>query len=375
MARILFGICGDGIGHASRSKATIDHLIENGHEIRIVSSKKGYDYLSEYYETLRIFGLQITNKDGEVIILDTVNETALNLLKYGLPTIENLLHLADSFKPELVITDFEPFVSVVSRIKRIPLISIDNQHVITHCNLQYPRAWRSDYLIAEAVCKAIINFAEHYFITSFFAPKLKKKDQAKVTLVGPILRNEILHQIPSDKNHIMVYMRSSERAQAMALLLEKYEGNTFFVYGLNGNSRREKNIIFKEHNVNEFYHDLAGAKAVITNGGHSLISESLYLGKPIYSNPTKRDFEQMSNGYYVEKLGYGIYELEPTISCLQTFLGNLETYKLNIKKDSANFNGNEQFYQKLDLKLNSILLPGIKPSGLKPKAVKKASRN
>jgi uncharacterized protein (TIGR00661 family) len=367
MARILFGICGDGIGHATRSKATIDHLIKYGHEIKIVSSKKGYEYLSKYYEILKIFGLQITNKDGEVTILDTVNETALNLLKYGLPTVEKLLHLVDSFKPELAITDFEPFVSVVSRIKRVPLISIDNQHVITHCILQYPKSWRNDYLIAEAVCKAVINFAEHYFITSFFAPKLKRKDQAKVTLVGPILRNEILEQVPSDQNHIIVYMRSPERAKSMSQLLRKFEDHSFLMYGMNADPHRENNIIFKEHNLDEFYHDLASAKAVITNGGHSLISESLYLGKPIYSNPTKRDFEQMSNGYYVEKLGYGIYELEPTISCLQTFLSSLEAYKPNIEKDRLNFNGNDQFYKKLDLKINSILLPGIMPSGLYPR--------
>ncbi len=371
MARILFGVSGDGIGHATRSKATVDHLIESGHEVRLVSSNKGYDYLSNYYDVVKIFGLQISNKDGEVVILDTVNELSLSLLKHGFPTIEKLVKLADNFKPELVISDFEPFVSIVSRLRKIPLISIDNQHVITHCNIQYPRAWRSDYLIAQTVCKAINNFAQHYFITSFFAPKPKRKAQDKVTVIGPILRKEILQQVPGTGNHIIVYMRSPERAGSISSLLERMESNIFFMYGSNSGLLHSRNITFKESDIEGFYQDLANAQAVITNGGHSLISESLFLGKPIYSIPTKKDFEQMSNAYYVEKLGYGIYELEPTISNMLKFLSNLETYRVNIKKDSNNFNGNEVFYRTLDSKIQSILFPGIKPLRLKTSLLKK----
>ena len=371
MARIIYGVCGDGIGHATRSKATIEHLKENGHEVKIVSSRKGYDYLNEYYDVLKIFGFKISNKDGEVVIFDTFNESALNLLKYGFPTIEKLAHLIDTFKPELAITDFEPFVSIVSRIKRIPAISIDNQHVITHCSLQYPRSWRNDFLIAEAVCRSVIIRAEHYFLTCFFAPKIKMKEQIKATLVGPILRKEILQQNPTNNNHIMVYMRAPERLNAIIQILEQSEKKTFLIYGLNGDTPAKKNIIFKKHNEDEFYRDLAGAEAVITNGGHSLLSESLYLGKPIYSNPTKRDFEQMINAYYIEKLGYGLYQLEPTIQRMRIFLSSLDMYRTNINKDHDNFNGNESFFDKLDFKINSILLPGIKPSGIKTEVFKK----
>ena len=47
MARILYGIAGEGAGHASRSKEVIRYLQKKGHELRIVSYDKGYDILSK----------------------------------------------------------------------------------------------------------------------------------------------------------------------------------------------------------------------------------------------------------------------------------------------------------------------------------------
>ena len=66
MAKILFGLSGDGIGHGSRSKATIAHLIERGHEVRIVSSGKGYEFLIDYYQVVQILHLKVAHETGEV---------------------------------------------------------------------------------------------------------------------------------------------------------------------------------------------------------------------------------------------------------------------------------------------------------------------
>jgi len=36
------------------------------------------------------------------------------------------------------------------------------------------------------------------------------------------------------------------------------------------------------------------------------MSEALFFNKPIYSIPIQNQFEQMLNGYYLERLGYGL---------------------------------------------------------------------
>jgi RNA polymerase sigma factor (sigma-70 family) len=40
---------------------------------------------------------------------------------------------------------------------------------------------------------------------------------------------------------------------------------------------------------------------------NGMISEAIYLKKPIYSTPAHKNFEQILNGFYVEKLGFGEY--------------------------------------------------------------------
>ena len=53
---------------------------------------------------------------------------------------------------------------------------------------------------------------------------------------------------------------------------------------------------------------LKQTKAIITNGGFTVISEALYLKKPIFSIPIKNQFEQALNAKFVEKLGAGVYK-------------------------------------------------------------------
>ena len=43
--RILYGVVGEGMGHATRSKVTCEHLVERGHEVKIVVSGRAHGFL------------------------------------------------------------------------------------------------------------------------------------------------------------------------------------------------------------------------------------------------------------------------------------------------------------------------------------------
>ena len=45
---------------------------------------------------------------------------------------------------------------------------------------------------------------------------------------------------------------------------------------------------------------------MVTGGGFSLLSEAVYLGKPVLSIPLRGQFEQLMNARYLERDGYGI---------------------------------------------------------------------
>ena len=73
--RILYGVVGEGMGHAMRSGVVLDHLTKN-HEVQVVVSGRAHDYLvkraSERLSVRKIWGLNIVYEDNEVSNFRTV---------------------------------------------------------------------------------------------------------------------------------------------------------------------------------------------------------------------------------------------------------------------------------------------------------------
>ena len=351
--RIIYGLSGDGRGHASRSKVMIEHLIGKGHQVIAVTSGAAYEYLSSSFNTIEIPCLRIVNKDEQVDVWDTLKVNSERLMKHGFNVLLKLHAVSDSFKPSLVISDFEPFVQFVSRWRRIPLLSIDNQHIMTQCKLQYPRQWSDDYAIGKSLVQTINSFADHFYITYFFSPEIKQRLRSITTLSGPLLRNEVFAMKPADSGHILVYVRTPERREVLMPILKK-ANCTFIAYGFGDDAPPMDNVVLRKLGGSQFLEDLAACKAVITNGGYSLITEALYLGKPVYSIPTRRDFEQMMNAYYLQELGYGLYDMSPSAERFQLFLDQVGSFTERIQSHKSSFCGNESLFEAVDNHIQKI---------------------
>ena len=57
MARIVYGLSGEGSGHSSRSQQMARHLVAQGHEVKLASYDRGYRNLKEEFDMLEIEGL------------------------------------------------------------------------------------------------------------------------------------------------------------------------------------------------------------------------------------------------------------------------------------------------------------------------------
>jgi UDP:flavonoid glycosyltransferase YjiC (YdhE family) len=80
------------------------------------------------------------------------------------------------------------------------------------------------------------------------------------------------------------------------------------------------NLVYRPFSEKGFIDDLRTARAVIAGGGYTLMSEAVYLRKPVLSLPVQGQFEQVLNALYLEKLGYGMYAPELTLERLRDFL-------------------------------------------------------
>ena len=334
--KILYGVPGEGMGHATRSKVIITHLLQN-HDVQVLSSSRAFKFLNESFgeRVHEIKGLHFAYKNAKVSKLGTLLLNLKHAPKNLIHNVSQYLIINKNFKPDLVISDFESFTNFFAKAHNLPLISIDNMQMINRCKLdvKIPSDEKENYKLAKAIVKTKVPGCNQYFISSFFGADIIKKN---TSIVPPIIRKAITDVKPKQGNHILMYQTSSSFGEVKNVL-KQMPDITFYVYGMN-KDEQDGNIIFKQFSEEGFIIDLAGAKAVIANGGFSFISEAVYLKKPIYSFPIKGQFEQWLNAAYINKLGFGRHFPTLNSDSLKAFLFDLPYFQsqLNQYKQEGN---------------------------------------
>lgn len=328
--RIFYSLCGEGLGHAIRSAVVIEYLIEEGYDLVVFASDRAYQYLSNKFENVyEIGGFNTVYENNRARYKKTFVYNMKDVPSDLKNNVNKMYKLAKKFKPDLIISDFEFYANVLAHILSIPLLSIDNMHVITEAKYNSPTKYAKDKIFAEAVVHAFIQRANRTLIYSYFYPPLKNKDTTQY--VYPIVRDEIYALKPSVKNHILVYQTSTSNTKLIELLKNNPD-KKFIVYGFH-KDERDENILFRSFKEKQLFKDLKDANCVITNGGFSLITEALQLDKPILSIPVKKQYEQILNAIYIGRLGYGEHHDIVNQQILDNFLENVEVYRKNIQEN------------------------------------------
>jgi len=325
MAKILYGICGEGLGHASRSRILINHL-KKKHDICIVCGGKAYPYMKNFFKNVNyVESPHFVYKGNEIRLFFTIFRLIfITILKTPYYYIK-IRKIIKKFNPNILITDAEPISFYASYTKNIKRISIDNPQAILHQNYKINSGEYFSWLFLYITLKISFINSDKYIIYDFTD---KKTDNSKVLYLKPLIQEGILKQKPKIGNHIFVY-QTSISTKFITKILKKID-EKFIIYGYNKDFV-DGNLVYKQFNEDEFYHDISSAKAVLTNGGFTVISEALYLKKPIFSVPINNQFEQVINGQFVEQLGVGVTHTNLNEENLKDFLDNLESYKENLK--------------------------------------------
>jgi uncharacterized protein (TIGR00661 family) len=338
MANILYGVNGEGAGHSTRAREIISHLQDKGHTVHVASFDRGLKNLCEDFEVAEIYGFRFAYVNNQVRYRKTMTKN-LGTVRQAAKSIKHLSKLVDTWKTQLVITDFEPLTCQIGHRKHLPVISIDNQHCLTNTDVSYPTQYRRDAAVAKLVTRVMVPRADAYLVTSFFASKVKKPG---TFLFPPILRKEILQAKPVAGEQVLVYVTSP--APALGKLLSGIRGS-FVAYGF-GREGKEANIIFKSPSLHGFLDDLMACKAIIANAGFSLVTEALHLAKPYLAIPVKHQFEQIFNAYWLDKMGYGAYWENLNKERVESFLYNVPQYAEKLAAYPRQ--GNQALLKKLD---------------------------
>ncbi|HYO57793.1 MJ1255/VC2487 family glycosyltransferase [Archangium sp.] len=318
--RILYGVVGEGMGHATRSRVLLEELSKE-HEVHIVVSGRAKDYLARRFENVHgIWGFTIAYEGNSVKKWQTVLQNLSGAVKGWPQNVRQYFELVEEFKPDVVVSDFESFSYLFGRNHRLPVISVDNMQVINRCKHDPAllAGWEDDFEGTRALVKSKLPGCFHYLVTTFFYPPVRKE---RTTLLPSILRPEILAAKSEPGEHLLVYQTATTNTALPEIL--KQSGLPCHIYGMRRDITedvRDGNLLYRPLSEKGFIDDLRTARAVVAGGGYTLMSEAVYLHKPLLSLPVKGQFEQVLNALYLEKLGYGMYAPELTLERLREFL-------------------------------------------------------
>ena len=327
--RILYGVVGEGMGHATRSRAVIEHLLRQEHEVRVVVSGRAHSFLADRLdgwmdlEVHEIEGLHLEFDTEGVDLLETILGNLELVPRRMRKNLEVYAEVAeDGFEPEVVISDFESWAYLYARNHLIPVISIDNMQILARCQHGDDLTGDEslDFQLARWAVRLKIPGAYHYLITSFFYPEVRKR---RTTLVPPILRPEILAAKREPGDHVLVYKTRSDD-DALVPMLQGLPGR-FVVYGMGEGV--DGNVQRKGFSETGFVDDLRTARAVIGNAGFSLMSEAVHLRVPMLAVPISGQYEQELNARYLSKLGYGSWTPSLEADVIRRFMERLPLHE------------------------------------------------
>lgn len=329
--KILIGICGIGNGHINRQICVIEELLIQEVSIVVAITKEKEHILTTKFPQIKTVVVNIPwitcNNEG-IDYYDSLEKYKLNGINQYESFLKFCISVEDEFggKPNLVISDYEPNVAQYAYSASIPLICMEQQSKF----LYIPEENIENHSIREEKYRLNYFFPKYKkrIISSFFPISVKNSD---VVITSPIIPD--LKKKTTILNKIVVYFSpysDSKKYQIILDIIKEINEYSFIVYtSQNIEEYQEcKNIKFFDFN-DDFKEDLCSARALLTTGGHQLISEAISLNIPMYVFPLDT-YEQKYNSLMVEKYDLGVVAKKYSVNELRSFLDRCDFYCNNI---------------------------------------------
>ncbi|MFO0839670.1 MAG: glycosyltransferase family protein [Phycisphaerae bacterium] len=301
--RIAYGVHGYGRGHATRALSVLPELAGR-HELLILAGGEAYSAIWPDFPVFRIPTLgYYYDRHGRRSNYQTFKRNlpaVLDLLLRG-PAFQMVLDTVRDFRPDVVISDAEPYTHRVARLLRIPRIGFDHFGIMAHCKPPLPirdmPSARRDVL----VYRALMGDPQRVIVSSFYPAPPRRRS---VRVVGPLLREAVRNSQPRAGRHLLAYFNNGlhQFTPRLERTLRQLDCRVL-VYGVQRQGS-DGCLDFRPASNLPFIEDMAGCRAVISTAGNQLVGETMHLGKPILVMP-EDCVEQRLNAAAVERMGIG----------------------------------------------------------------------
>ena len=300
--RILYGVHGYGLGHATRAACVVPRLARR-HEVLLLAGGDAREALSPFHRLCPIPSLEYVYRGARLNAFDTLYRNGPGLWDafFSGAVGRHVEERMRGFRPDLVISDAEIYTSQASARLRIPRITFDHFGVMAHARPEVPREQSAGLLGAAAIYRLMMGHPDRAIVSSFFEAPVRRQG---VAFVPTLLRPEVVAATPRRGDHLLVYLNRARHQFTERLERELVHlGVPSIIYGAarEGNDGR---LSYRRVDPQRFVDDLASCRAVLSTAGNQLVGEAMYLGKALLATPSGTA-EQSVNALAIERLGIG----------------------------------------------------------------------
>ncbi|MDO9550759.1 MAG: glycosyltransferase family protein [Methanoregula sp.] len=312
--KILFVVCGEGLGHASRCLHLGHYMQQQGHTIHFAGYGKSYDFMQQH-------GCNNLHKIPREVYLEgdegffSLKKTLLyskwipyNLLK----SAAKVRRLLKDHAFDCVVCD-TMFGGVISaRARKVPCIFITNQNYFNGLNGATNPVWN----ILNILLRQYLRFATHIIIPDYPAPdtiseynlRILNRDKKRFSFTGPFYEFDPA-RYPNEKRTIFTSFGGEPyklHLYAMLKAIADQRKDLIFDAFYTGPKLPDSSENFFSHGyVPNIYEHLAKARIAIVHGGLTTLHEALLFEKPVLIIMDPSHPEQQNNARKIVKMGVG----------------------------------------------------------------------
>ena len=351
---IHMGVCGIGMGHASRSLAIARELMARGHEVTLTAYGDALEYLRRaglepnpnYSVSYQVSG------EGAVSFKLSLTKNILLPLRFSAQVARELAYIEEA-DPDVVYSDTRASTVLAAIIAEKPVVLMLNEYNIPLEVSKFKRLATYVEAMMQAPSKLwnnvdviIIPDLPPPYTISLRTLNLPNTIMNKVRYVGPLTEfndassngcEDVRKVYGVDEDETLVFLHisgpESERERLVGLLLDivpRIRGPYRFVMsrgraGGNGFAEYGKLMVFDWiENVEPL---LRSSDIVVARGGLTIISKCILYGRKMLLIPIPRHGEQRGNATRVAELGLGlmIEESELNVMSMQDALDRLRS--------------------------------------------------
>ena len=199
-----------------------------------------------------------------------------------------------------------------SRAKK-EIVSISHHFFLTSPYFEFPRGYLFNKYFLRLHNSICALKATEIRALSFIS--LSEESENNFIITPPILRKELLKLEVKDEGFFLVYLLNRGLIHEIVRLAIKFPDQRFKIYtdGISKEDVDVQNIEVFELHARNYLTELAKCHGLISTAGFESQCEAAFLGKRVFTLPSKNHFEQICNGIDGRRAGISkpIFDFEP----------------------------------------------------------------